>query len=255
MQEKQFNTSYSETEVKQKSYIKQSLFGSAMMWFAIDLIFAFLFTFAIIKIPNAIDTLYNQGNITIAWLITSAILLIIGLFVFNRMRRKLNIIGTILLSFFLMSIISLILIIPAFKFTVGIFTLSQIILIFLIPAFFMFLAGFLATFNFFKSKFFYIMIIFLVVALIITSLISWFIFNKWLYIAITVLGTLVTLGYMILDFIYLSRLNEEIKNIQNQDLKRKEILVNGVYIGFHFAYDYIIMVLYLIRFLELFWNN
>ncbi|KKB26755.1 hypothetical protein MM26B8_04370 [Mycoplasmopsis meleagridis] len=244
------NNSYTEADAKPK-LIKKTLFSSSMMWFAIDLIIALVSGFIFSSITPIVNFVYNTiaGSITI---IVAAVVLIVLLFVFNSQRNKYKVksmIVTSIISMILLGFTVLMSVCYAIKINTSLENPSFLLAVFLIPAAFMFFMGLIGALNLIKIKIVYPLMIIAFLALLISSIVSWFIFNNTLEIVIVCLGIVLTALYMAIDWFIMLKTNKKLNEMLDSEYKRKEILVSGIYFGLHFAFDYVYMLAYIARLL------
>ncbi|WP_029512598.1 MAG0110 family membrane protein [Mycoplasmopsis iners] len=229
---------------------KAKLFASAMMWFGINLFIAFLVGFLCLKF-QVWDHLFSNRNFLKGLIIaiSLAVIFIVAATLLNKFWIKLNPILSFVCSTILMGIIGFELVTPILYYTKALEP-EKIAAVFLLPAALMIIIGLLGSMNLIKIKFVWFITIALVAIMIITSIVSIFVFNKKINTLIIVAGIALGGCYMAIDWWLLHKVSSNEIYDPAELNSWKAIMTHGIYFGFKFAFDYIYVVYYVVMLLK-----
>ncbi|WP_371246172.1 MAG0110 family membrane protein [Mycoplasmopsis agassizii] len=224
-------------------FTKKSYYALTFGFFGLFvMIFVFLtWLFAYLGVFEKIIALPFGNMVITALAIITLIIMIVDMFIRPRVSDKVKIAMTVLM---LISISLLFSLLISFIWQSFEFTSYQVILTLAIPGVFLVFAGIVGMSKFFDLTKWYIALAFAVVALLVTTVVSWFVFNNW--IAVIVVAAVV-LVFFILTAIEMHMIKRRAQFIEKlgQRLTVSEVIATSIASAFQIFYFYIYMLYYI----------
>ncbi|PAK21582.1 hypothetical protein CJJ23_01365 [Mycoplasmopsis agassizii] len=224
-------------------FTKKSYYALTFGFFGLFvMIFVFLtWLFAYLGVYEKIMALpYGSVIFTALGIFTLAVMLI-DMFIRPRVNDKVKISMTVLMLISVSLMFSLLI---SFIWKSFEFESYQIILTLAIPGVFLVFAGAVGMSKFFDLTKWYIALAFAVVALLVTTIVSWFVFNSWIAVAIV---AAVVLVFFILTAIEMHMIKRRAQFIEKlgQRLTVSEVIATSIASAFQIFYFYIYMLYYI----------